>query len=131
LTEIALEDAVAHTRTLKVYRLVQAGNPPETTLLDATGREEWDTLPYYDLTFFQDIWNLIQNDPIREGDKATLGLLREIGIEKGKPFEPTGEWADVYNDGARRAFDYLQDVLFTPGALLVPHDGDDNQGLHP
>ncbi|MFV2035712.1 MAG: DUF1254 domain-containing protein, partial [Halocynthiibacter sp.] len=101
-----IADAVAHVReNLKVYPLSEADNPPSTTFLDATGKK-WDTLPYYDVTYLNDIWNVVQSEPIRERDKAMYGILSEIGIEKGKPFEPTDEWVGIYEDGAQCAFDY-------------------------
>lgn len=124
--EGTIADAVAHARTLRVYPLAQADNPPETTFLDATGKD-WDTLPYYDETFFQDLNNVIQSEPVRERDKAMIGLLRTIGIEKGKTFEPTEEWTAIYKDGAQCVFRYLQDIFNTPGKLLVPYYSDDNQ----
>ena len=121
-----IEDAVALARTLRVYPLAGAGNPPETNFLDATGKV-WDTLPYYDESYFRDLNTVVQNEPVRERDKSVYGLLREIGIEKGKPFEPTEEWVSIYRDGAKCAFDYLQDIFFTPGKLLVPYYGGGSQ----
>jgi hypothetical protein len=123
-----IEDAAAYARTLKVYPLAKAENPPKTTFLDATGRV-WDTLPYYDETYFQDLNNVVQNEPIRERDKSMLGLLAAIGIEKGKPFKPTEEWVSIYQDGAKCAFDYLQEKFVAPGEALVPFYGKDNQWM--
>ncbi len=110
--------------------MAEADNPPETVFLDATGRE-WDTLPYYDLTYFSDLWNVVQNEPFRERDKAMVGLLREIGIEKGRPFEPTDEWIAIFEDGAQCAFDYLQDRWLTPGVMLRPFNEGQNQWQEP
>ena len=123
-----IAEAAAYARTLKVYPLAKAKNPPKTTFLDATGRV-WDTLPYYDETYFQDLNNVIQNEPIRERDKSMLGLLAAIGIEKGKPFKPTKEWVSIYKDGAKCAFDYLQETFVTPGGGLVPYYGGDSQWM--
>lgn len=122
-----IQEAVAYMRdNLRVYPLVMADDPPETVFLDASGKT-WDTLPYYDLSYFRDLWNVVQNEPIRERDKAMYGLLREIGIEKGKAFAPSDPWTAIYEEGARCAFDHLQDIFYTPGALLAPFYGEDNQ----
>jgi hypothetical protein len=123
-----IAEAAAYARTLKVYPLAKAKNPPKTTFLDATGKV-WDTLPYYDETYFQDLNNVIQNEPIRERDKSMLGLLAAIGIEKGKPYKPTKEWVSIYKDGAQCAFEYLQETFVTPGGGLVPYYGGDNQWM--
>ena len=123
-----IAEAAAYARTLKVYPLAKAKNPPKTTFLDATGKV-WDSLPYYDETYFQDLNNVIQNEPIRERDKSMLGLLAAIGIEKGKPYKPTKEWVSIYKDGAKCAFDYLQETFVTPGGGLVPYYGGDSQWM--
>jgi hypothetical protein len=126
--EGTIDEAAAYARTLKVYPLDQAENPPETTFLDATGRV-WDTLPYFDETYFQDINNVVQNEPIRERDKSMYGILQAIGIQKGEPFEPTEEWNAIYHDGAQCAFDYLQESFVTPGGGLTPFYGGDSEWM--
>ena len=89
-----IEEAAAYARTLKVYQLAQADDPPATTFLDAFPKD-WDTLPYYDIRLFEDIHGIVQSEPARERDKSMFGLLSAIGIEKGKPFEPTKEWKSI------------------------------------
>ena len=126
--EGTIADAAAYARTLKVYPLDQAANPPETTFMDATGRV-WDTLPAFDETYFLDLNNVVQNEPIRERDKSMYGLLKAIGVQKGEPYEPTEEWNAIYKDGAQCAFEYLQETFVTPGGGLTPYYGDDNQWM--
>ena len=47
-----LADQVAYAKTLKVYRLSEASNPPPTNFIDAYPKK-WDTLPKYDISFLQ------------------------------------------------------------------------------
>ncbi len=105
-----LEDQAAYARKLQVYKLSEAGNPPETTFLDAYPRK-WNTLPQYDLSYFRDLHTVIQNEPVLERDKAMMGLLASIGIEKGKPFEPTPEDEMAMLEGLQRAYDWMQDTF--------------------
>jgi hypothetical protein len=121
-----IPEAVAYARTLRTYLLIEADTPPPTTFIDAFPKK-WNTLPSYDLTYFQDINNVIQNEPVRERDKAMLGVLAELGIEKDKPFEPSEEMVGVFEDAARCAFDYLQESFVTPGGGLVPFYGGNSQ----
>jgi hypothetical protein len=126
-----IEGAVAHVHEhLRVYPLAEADKPPEMVFLDATGRK-WDTLPYYDLTYFRDLWNVVQYEPIRERDKAMHGILRAIGIEKGVPFEPSEEWVAIYEDAAQCAFDYMQDKWLTPNVMLRPFNEGKNHWQQP
>jgi hypothetical protein len=123
-----IEEAAAYARTLKVYPLAQAADPPATTFIDAFPKN-WDTLPYYHIRLFEDIHAIVQSEPPRERDKSMFGLLREIGIEKGRPFEPTEEWKSIYEEAAQLAFEYLQETFVTPGGGLVPFYGDDSKWM--
>ncbi|HEU5181969.1 MAG TPA: DUF1254 domain-containing protein [Candidatus Polarisedimenticolia bacterium] len=108
-----LEDAVVTSKTLKVYPLVQAANP-ETRYVDAYPKP-WKTLPVYDVTFFRDLAQVVKDEPAQEKDAAMLGLLASIGIEKGKPFDPTGETARGFDQAAREAYAAMQDYFITMG----------------
>jgi hypothetical protein len=123
-----IEEAAAYARTLKVYSLAQADNPPATTFIDPSSKD-WDTLPYYDIRLFEDINRIVQLQPARERDKSMFGLLSAIGIKKGQPFEPTEEWKSIYEEGAGLAFEYLQETFVTPGRGLLPFYGDDSEWM--
>jgi len=112
-----LEDAVAYSKTLKVYPLVQASNP-ETRYVDVTPKP-WKTLPVYDVTFFRDLAQVVKEEPAQEKDAVMLGLLASIGIEKGKPFDPTGEGARPFDEAAREAYAAMQDYFVTSGKGLL------------
>ena len=68
-------------------RLSQAANPPPTTFVDAIDVVFDSTIPY-DLRFFQALDRFVQHEPWIERDKAMIDMLKSIGIEKGKPFNP-------------------------------------------
>ena len=82
--------AVDYGKTVKVYPLAQADNPPETRFVDCIDTEFDSTIPY-DLRFFQMLDRFVQREPWLERDKAMIGALKTIGIEKGRAFnERTG-----------------------------------------
>ncbi len=113
-----LEDAVAYSKTLKVYPLIQAASP-ETRYVDAYPKP-WKTLPVYDVTFFRDLAQVVKDEPAQEKDAAMFGLLASIGIEKGKPFEPAGEAARPFDEAARAAYAAMQDYFMTSGKAQQP-----------
>ncbi|MEF1273059.1 DUF1214 domain-containing protein [Vibrio campbellii] len=82
------KDAGDYAKRIKIYELQDASNPPKTDHLNVTD-VDYDCLPYYNETFFQDVNKVVQNNPIREQDKVMVSLLKDLGIEKGKPFNPT------------------------------------------
>jgi len=116
----AIPEAVDYAKRLRVYALVDAKNPPATKLIDAYPHA-WNTLPTYDLTYFEDLWNVVQREPVLPRDKAMMGLLASIGIEKGRPFRPSTELREALEAGVACAFEYLQERFTTPGGALVPY----------
>jgi hypothetical protein len=112
-------DAAKYAQTIKLYYLSEAANPPATTYLDATP-SAYDSLPVYDHTFFQDINQLVQNNPVRRQDKAMIGLLKDLGIEKGKPFEPTDTQKRAMDEGLKLAYAKMQTDFITDGRILLP-----------
>jgi len=104
------EDQSRYARTLKVYRLSQADNPPEDTFIDAYPKR-WNTLPVYDMTFFQDMNTVVQREPVLERDKAMMALLASLGIEKGREFAPDPATEKALLEGLQRAYAWMQDYF--------------------
>ncbi len=111
-----IEDQVAYARTLKVYPLSEAGNPPPTNFLDAYPKK-WNTLPQYDLSFYRDLAEAINEEPVLERDLAMMGMLKSIGIEKGKRFNPDERMQEILEMAIKDAYDYMQD-LFVNNAFM-------------
>ncbi|MGB3713032.1 MAG: DUF1254 domain-containing protein [Candidatus Promineifilaceae bacterium] len=105
-----IEEQVAYARTLKVYRLSEASNPPPTNFIDAYPKK-WDTLPNYDISFFHDLADAINEEPVLERDLAMMGILSAIGIEKGKPFNPDERTQQILELAIKDAYDYMQDIF--------------------
>lgn len=112
-------DAAEYAKTIKVYYLSEAENPPATTFLDAT-HKPYGSLPTYDYTYFQDINHLVQNNPVRRQDKAMIALLKDLGIEKGKPFDPNDAQKRAMNEGLKLAYAKMQTDFTTEGRILLP-----------
>jgi hypothetical protein len=80
--------SIAYGKRVKVYPLSQADNPPETVFTDVQD-VDYDSTIRYDASFFENLNRVVQGEPWIERDRAMIDQLRTIGIEKGKPFEPT------------------------------------------
>ena len=94
--------AVAYARQIKLYPLSQAGNPPATTFVDAIDVVYDATIPY-DVRFFESLNRVVQIEPWLTRDKVMIDMLKSIGIEKGKPFNPEAETRDILNAAAQEA----------------------------
>ena len=64
------------------------------------------TIPY-DLRFFQSLDRFVQIEPWLTRDKVMIDMLKSIGIEKGKPFNPDARTQDILNAAAREAHAWL------------------------
>ena len=51
--------------------------------------ERYSTLPLYDERLFDDLYEIISVEPVKPQDKVMIGMLKSLGIEKGKPFAPS------------------------------------------
>jgi len=112
-------DAAEYAKGLKIYHLADAADPPATTYLDARPKP-YNSLPTYDHTFFEDVNDVIQNNPIRLQDKVMVGLLKDLGIEKGKGFNPTEEQKRAMDEGLKLAYDAMQTFFITEGKAMLP-----------
>jgi hypothetical protein len=99
--------AVAYAKRVKLYPLSQAANPPATTFLDAIDIVYDSTIPY-DLRFFQSLDRVVQMEPWLARDKLMIDMLKSIGIEKGKPFNPDTQAQDILTSAAREAHALLE-----------------------
>jgi hypothetical protein len=98
--------AAAYGRQIRVYPLSQAANPPDTVFHDAFGTV-FDSTNTYDLRFFQVLDRTVQAEPWLERDKAMIDMLKTIGIEKGKPFDPDDETMEILEQAAAIAQAWL------------------------
>jgi hypothetical protein len=114
-----LEEAVAYAKSLRAYSLKEAGNPPLGRYIDAWPKA-WDTLPDFD-TFFEQLAEVINEEPVLERDLAMMGLLWSIDIRKGQPFKPEGDIAKALNQATPNAYDILQAHFVAPGGAFKPY----------
>jgi hypothetical protein len=108
--------AVAYGKRVKVYPLSKASTPPATVFVDAIDVVYDNTIPY-GLRFFQSLDRMVQFEPWLDRDKAMIDMLKSIGIEKGKTFDPDEKTKAILNDAAAEAHAYLDsryETVFEP-----------------
>ncbi len=92
----AVANLKAHTR---IYPLAQRQSPPVTEFVNLSGRS-FNTIHANDLSFYEEVHAVIQEEPVDDLDPEFLGLLAAIGIEKGKPFAPDDRMKELLTDAA-------------------------------
>jgi hypothetical protein len=114
-----LQEAVAYSKQLKAYPLSQAGTPPPGRYIDASPKN-WNTLPQYDLSYFEALATVINEEPVQARDLVMMGMLSSIGITKGQPFKPDAETATALDQAAKDGYAQMQNYFVTPGKALTP-----------
>ena len=77
-------DAYQYAKKLRMYFLSEAANPPEQKFYDPLN-DRYPTLPYYDERAFQDIYDIVNVEPVKEQDKVMRHTYRAWLDESGAP----------------------------------------------
>jgi Uncharacterized conserved protein len=84
---------------LQMYPYAQRQNPPKTEILDA-GTTTWSGLPPRAMQYWERLNDVIQQEPVAARDIFFHAMLRPLGLEKGKPFEPDARQTRILTDAA-------------------------------
>ena len=118
-----LVPAVANIKSkLKVYPLEKAANPPATEFINFSGKS-YNTLVANDLSFFEDLDQLVQAEPIDAIGLESRGLLASIGIVKGQPFKPDARMKKLLHDAAVIGAAAARAITYAPridGVFIYP-----------
>ena len=96
------EDPASATQTLaqlKMYPYDQRDDPPPMDILDV-GSRNWSGVPPRGMEYWQRLNDVIQREPVESRDIFFHAMLRPIGLEKGKPFEPDARQTKILTEAA-------------------------------
>lgn len=113
-----LEEAVTYAKELKAYPLSEAENPKPGRYINAYPKI-WNTLPQYDIGFFEDLATVVNEEPVQEKDLVMMGMLPSIGIQKGGEFKPNEDTKRALEQSLTLGYDLMQQYFETPGKALV------------
>ncbi len=111
-----LKRAVDYGKEVKIYPFAQAANPPKTVFIDLLEIPFSNTIPY-NIHFFELLNQFVQREPWLTRNQAMIDQLSNIGIEKGKPFQPDARTKEILNAAITYAHSWLDkkyEQVFTP-----------------
>jgi hypothetical protein len=82
-----LAKAEKFIKQMKVYPLSQAGKEKKQRFFDGSGKLLNGVAPY-DHRFFDALNDMVQEEQVADRDKVAMGMLKDLGIEKGKEYSP-------------------------------------------
>jgi hypothetical protein len=91
--------ASALIQKFHMYPYETRASPSPTRFLRPDGRE-WSQVPPRGLAYWQRLDDILQREPVEQRNLIMMGMLRPLGIEKGKPFSPDERQRKILEDGA-------------------------------
>ena len=96
---------------LKIYPLASSDDPPKMAFIAGSG-EFFNTIHSNDATFFEELNDVIQREPVGLIDAELRGLIAGVGIEKGTPFAPDPRMQAILDDAAAVANATARSLFF-------------------
>jgi hypothetical protein len=97
---------------IRIYPLAKAGNPPAQRFVSMTDTE-YDGLVHYDESLYISLARMLNEEPVQSQDLQMMGMLRPLGIEKGKEFKPDAETLAQLKSAAAEAHAWLFEKVTT------------------
>lgn len=101
-----LAKAAEFAKSIKIYPLSQADNPPDMKYVDT-----YDVLiemtPVLDGGIYAELHDIIQEERVETMNLTMMGLLAEIGIVKGKPFAPDNASQAAFDQAGPEALEFM------------------------
>lgn len=81
------DDAKKLRESYQVYPYSKRDNPPLTRIVSPAGRP-WTGEQPRGLDYWKLVSKMVNEEPVHGRDRILVAILKPLGIEKGKPFEP-------------------------------------------
>ncbi|KRE23513.1 DUF1254 domain-containing protein [Agromyces sp. Soil535] len=104
-------DAVQRIRNVKVYQWSEREDPTPNRFVSISGALI-DTRPPGGMEFWTRLSRVIDNNPVQEHDRFHMAMLKPLGIEKGKPFQPDDRQARILEEAAELGDAMARNVMY-------------------
>jgi hypothetical protein len=94
------DGAVQNVKRVKVYPLSESSSPKPNKFISMSGKV-MDTTPPPGMVFWERLSGYINNNPVQARDLFYMGMLKPLGIEKGKEFKPDARQLAILEEAAR------------------------------
>ena len=93
-------DPAFATRFRDEFRVAPVGGESVELEVSANADIPWSATARRGVEYFETLHQILNEEPVREQDKVWIAMLEPLGIELGKPFEPTERQAQILAEGA-------------------------------
>jgi hypothetical protein len=92
--------AVLNVKRVKVYPLSESSSPRPNKFISMSGKV-METTPPAGMAFWERLSGFINNNPVQARDLFYMGMLKPLGLEKGKEFKPDARQRAILEEAAR------------------------------
>ena len=110
------------TNGLKIYPLADAANPRAMEFISGSGKV-MNTIHANDQSFYDEVNDVIQREPVDAIDAELRGNLAAIGIVKGRPFQPDARMKAILRDAAAIGNATARALAFRPRSESIWYYG--------
>jgi len=98
---------------VKVYPLSQKASPPRMEWVSGCAKA-WNTVHSNDFHFYEEIWAVLQKEPLDLIDLEIRGRAAAIGLTKGAPFAPDDKLKVTLVEAVQVANGMARSIAFRP-----------------
>jgi hypothetical protein len=96
---------------LKIYPLARASNQDAMKFVNGSGKY-FNTVHANDYSFYEELWHVLQKEPIAFIDAELRGQAAAIGLQKGKSFAPDARLESILKDAVTVANATARSIAF-------------------
>lgn len=104
---------------MRIYPLSEAGKPHEAKFVDLSGRE-MNTVHSNTFNFYEELNQIVQEEPEDSYGPDMMGLFNAIGMVKGKPFAPDERMKKILTDAVAIGNAIARSIDFRGRSSEVP-----------
>ena len=75
-------------KQVKIYPYDKRANPAPTRVISPPAGKKWLGIQPSGIAYWERLHAILQEEPVQERDRFFMSWLKNLGIEKGKPFNP-------------------------------------------
>lgn len=75
-------------KKVKIYPYSQKANPALTKVVSPPANKSWYGIQPSGIKYWERLHAILQDEPVEDRDRFFMAWLKNLGIEKGKPFAP-------------------------------------------
>ena len=92
------DERMALLKQVDIYPFVERNKPNPRGYITPQGKR-WSAAHPRGMDYWQRLSDIISKEPVEERDRFFMAMLKPLGIEKGKPFDPTDRQKRILMDG--------------------------------